>query len=255
MHYTNYFKEIATTAKEEGIYIGMGNPNGKILIIGKELAIDEEKEKHVSDKTIKRNPADWVYNIENPQEEIPNCVSNENLNLFNPLFPYKGMEKKQQPAGHTWRKYQLLYETLSDTESEIYTFYENFFISELNQIPSKYSSLQNSELRAIWIKKRIEVLFKTDFFQSFPIVIVASGHYPREHNIDLCELFDIDFIPPTRHVDDNTAQWYNLHKSKSKTHPKLLIHTRQLSMDVTNRLIEEIANEIKLFCKENKIAL
>ena len=46
MHYTNYFKEIATTAKEEGIYIGMGNPNGKILIIGKELAIDEEKEKH-----------------------------------------------------------------------------------------------------------------------------------------------------------------------------------------------------------------
>jgi len=26
-------------------------------------------------------------------------------------------------------------------------------------------------------------------------------------------------------------------------------------MDVTNRLIEEIANEIKLFCKENKIAL
>ena len=52
MHYTNYFKEIATTAKDEGIYIGMGNPNGKILVIGKELAIDEEKGKHVSDKTL-----------------------------------------------------------------------------------------------------------------------------------------------------------------------------------------------------------
>jgi hypothetical protein len=114
MHYTNYFKEIARTAKDEGIYIGMGNPNGKILVIGKELAIDEEKEKHVSDKTLKRNPADWVYNIENPQEEIPNCESNEKLSLFNPLFPYKGMETKQQPAGHTWRKYQLLYEELSD---------------------------------------------------------------------------------------------------------------------------------------------
>jgi len=255
MEYTNYFKEIVSLAYKEDLYVGMGNPNGKVLIIGKELAIDNYKENPVAEKTLKQNAADWQINVENPNNHIENCESNDDLNLFNPLYPYKGMGKNQQPTGHTWRKYQLLQEKLFEKKSNEYTFYNDFFITELNQIPSKYSKLQNKELRYNSIQKRIDLFLKSDFIQNFQVVIVACGHYPRENGVDICELFNIDYLPPTRHVDDNPKQWYNLHNNKSGNNPKLVIHTRQLSMDVTNKLIEEITKEISFFCEQNKIAI
>ena len=39
------------------------------------------------------------------------------------------------------------------------------------------------------VKNRISGLFKEDFFQSFPIVVVASREYVKQFNIDLSSLF------------------------------------------------------------------
>lgn len=255
MQYTNIFEKIVSASVEQGIYIGTGNPNAKILVIGKELGFDKEEDKELFEKTLQRNPIDWKLNIADPQRKIEICENNGTLDLFNPLYPYYGMEKKEQSAGHTWRKYQLLYEKLSDSKSNNYTFHENFFVTELNQNPSKYSHLQNKNLREISIEQRICSLFKSDFIQSFPIVIVSCGHYPREHGIDICDLFNVDYMPPTRHVNNDSKQWYNLHHNKLTDSPKLVIHTRHLSMNATNSLIENIAKEVTDFCEHNKIII
>lgn len=253
--YKDNFKEIVDLSVSEDLYIGMGNPNANLLIIGKELALDEDSQNPVIVKTNLQNAKDWRANINNPQMLIPNCENNSQITDFNPLYPYKGMKKKCQPFGHTWRKYQLLYECTTDSQSDEYTFYQGSFITELNQTPSKYSAIQINKIRANSIKKRVDLFFTSDFIQNFPIVIVACGHYPKENGVDLCEIFKVDFKSPTIHVDDDPKQWYNLHYSKDKDRPKMLIHTRQLSMNVSNNLIKMISNEIANFCKEYKIEI
>lgn len=253
--YKDKFKEIVDLSISKDLYIGMGNPNANLLFIGKELALDEDSQNPVVVKTNLHNAKDWRSNINNPQMLIPNCENDTRIADFNPLSPYKGMNKKSQPIGHTWRKYQLLYERLTDRQSDDYTFYQGAFITELNQIPSKYSAMQIKNVRADSIKKRVDLFFTSDFIQDFPVVIVACGHYPKENGVDLCEIFKVDFKSPTIHVDDDPKQWYYLHHSTDSKKPKLLIHTRQLSMNVSNNLIKMIANEIADFCKKFKIEI
>ena len=45
MNYPKIFTESVKECKENGTYIGTGNPNSKILIVGKETATDIEKHK------------------------------------------------------------------------------------------------------------------------------------------------------------------------------------------------------------------
>ena len=78
---------------------------------------------------------------------------------------------------------------------------------------------------------------------NFSIVLIACGHYPKNNNVDLCKLFNVEF-KETIHVNDNPKYWYNLHINKQGEEPKLLIHTVQLSGSITNKLLEEIADKI-----------
>jgi len=42
INYTSHFKEVLNLCKQNKLFLGLGNPNAKILIIGKEAAIDKE---------------------------------------------------------------------------------------------------------------------------------------------------------------------------------------------------------------------
>lgn len=85
-------------------------------------------------------------------------------------------------------------------------------------------------------------LFKYDFFQNFPIVILAVGHYVRDHHIDLQALFGVDFIEPTIQIGHH--YWINIHQQKPGNTPKLLLHTNQLSM-ISNELIDQLVEIVK----------
>ena len=78
-------------------------------------------------------------------------------------------------------------------------------------------------------------MFGEDFFQNFPVVIVAVGHYPKGYGIDLEELFGVKWTGETCPVG---KKWMNLHYNQQ--HTKLLIHTNQLSR-YTYGLIDNIA--------------
>ncbi|MBC7523705.1 MAG: hypothetical protein H7239_04630 [Flavobacterium sp.] len=121
MNYSNEFIDIVLKSKPNNLnnYIGTGNPNAKILIIGKECAVDLRQEFVQYEREIKENLINWKVNIENPSLVIENW--NGNSNFINPLFPYKGQkftiynDKKKSGKGgtsKTWYYYQKLYNRL-----------------------------------------------------------------------------------------------------------------------------------------------
>jgi hypothetical protein len=164
MNYSNEFKDIVEFSVNNGInYIGKGNPNAEILIIGKELALDQNDTIAIN-KTSEQNALDWKINIENPNYEIEDW--NENFTLFNPLIPYKGMGFNPKKPAETWRKYQSLHDNIFNKKSKTYNFYENIFITELNANPSKFSNLQEKEKRRLSIDERKNNFFNSDFTQN-----------------------------------------------------------------------------------------
>ena len=105
MNYNENFKK----AIKLNTYLGTGNPNSKILVVGKEVATDVEEglDKNLETQNLisfNNNCNDWKKNINEQisQENIPNWNGNEN----NPLYAFKGAVIKKE--GHTWRKYQKL---------------------------------------------------------------------------------------------------------------------------------------------------
>ena len=61
MEYSNEFKDLIACTKDTKDFIGYGNPNAKILIIGKEEALDIEKEcgKEIYEIAVKTNWEKW----------------------------------------------------------------------------------------------------------------------------------------------------------------------------------------------------
>lgn len=238
MNYTEQFKKVT----ELNTYIGTGNPNSKILIIGKEVATDVENgtNKNLEQKNLiayNKNLTDWMNNIETgiTQSDIPNWNIENNEN--NPLYAFKGVEINKE--GHTWRKYQKLYNFIfGEQDKNILNFQEQFFITEMSVLPSKTTKeAQKKDEFKIKLKERKEIFLKTKFIQDFPIVILACGDYINGK--ELTDIFKVDFIEQK----GTERQHYWIHRNKNK----LVIHTRQLSANVSNDLLSGIANEIKEF--------
>ncbi len=195
------------------------------------------------------NAQKWQMNIEANQNE-------ESINKWevkpqqnNPLFPFKGMMLNKQNEGHTWRKYQKLHDlifngTMNPDTNREYDFHRNFFISELNNSYSKSTVDANKGS----IPGRKEFIDAHAFFKSFPIVLLACSNYISGG--ELKQIFGVEFIKEKG--IGNQKFW--IHFSQSDN-PKLVIHTRQLSMNVSNKLIRELADEIKSFAEVKEIVL
>jgi hypothetical protein len=256
MEYPEIFVKKAKECKETETYIGTGNPNSKILIVGRETAIDIENkanrdEHYVRFQTenfqdFKENAIKWDLNIKNNVEvnSIPNWIGGIDSPLTsNPLFPYKSLHPKELKEGQTWSKYQKLHDLIflndltSLKEKEI-DFHNNFFLTEMNSSPAKFT--RDADKSGIPNRKRF--LKESDFFQNFPIVILACGNYIKGNEIE--DIFNVSF-DKQRGVQKKQLFWTHYNSDKTK----LVIHTRQLSSDVSGDLLIEIANEARNFLK------
>lgn len=259
MIYTEKFKELVKYCSENGLYIGTGNPNAKIVIIGKECAIDTTSKKGEEQykREIENNPSDWDTNL-----------TNVDFSKYNPLYPYKGQLCKKRSetkkgirggggTSATWYNYQKLFNQIcpKHANTDTINFHEHCFITELNEVTAKTSGDVHKEEREKSIQGRKQLL-KEKFFQEFPIVIVAAGHYPREFKINLVEMFKADFAENESVKKSNNLgkYWINIHRNEALPSPRLLIHTNQLSMP-SNDLIVAIAKECKDFAKKFDIKL
>src|SRR5690606_7824546 len=133
----------------------------------------------------------------------------------------------------TWYNYQKIADKLfnNNVKSSIINFQEHMFISELNQESAKYSHLIAKEKRGQSIAKRKQ-LFETSYFREFQITIVAVGHYVRDFNVNLEELFGVVYSPELSAVHSKGLknEFINIHFDSIEKPTRLLIHTNQLSM-------------------------
>jgi hypothetical protein len=201
-------------------FIGFGNPNAKILILGKEKGFDKSNLKQLEYESI-NNPKEWDNYIKNNIKTNKNKFY-ESENYINAFFPYLTKNK----SGHTWNKYHTLlnyiYTTIPKFENE---FFEYAFLSEINFVPSKYSEIKRFDNH-----ERLNML-SSDFFKSFEVIILACGSYLKKEQIE--NLFNVSYSDSILKKRENIHTYHNSNQ--------LLINTRQLSMDASNELLIKIA--------------
>lgn len=236
MDYSKEFKDLIACTKDTEDFIGYGNPNAKILIIGKEEGFDIKKEENniIYNQASKGNWKGWEEVIGNPSITPDSIPVWKDSGKFCPLYPWKGDDL---PKG-TWTNYQELINRLypEADAGKMTTFHQYAFITEFNDLPSKTSKRKDSKVQER-ITHRCENVLNHPFYKSFPIVIAACGHYVRDYNINLEELFNqkhIEFKPVKK------SAWLNIHKKDNR----ILIHTRQLS----NSFSPELINCITDYC-------
>ena len=207
-------------------YIGFGNPNSEILILGKEKGFNiEENETQTFYESI-NNPKEWLFYVKN---NVPFTLENKYINsgFYNNCFiPYI---QKINKSGHTWNKYgKLIQEIYPNEEFENNLFLKKCFISEINHFPSKTSKIYNYDF-----ENRLNFL-KSDFYKNFRVIILACVNYLKRKKIE--EIFEVNY-------KDN----FSLPRKKLiiyENKNRILINTRQLSFDTSNSYISEIASKI-----------
>ena len=225
---------------EKGInnfYIGTGNPNSKILIIGKESAI--ETNDFQSFEWYGNNAKDWKNHIENKTCEILEYHVDEK----HPL--------RKSWGKNTWSKYQKLSDYILEKETESFKvdFLNHIFTSEINDSPSKTTSKADKTN----ISSRKEILKASEFIQNFPVIVLACSNYITndENSREINDIFEVEYIGNEIGTKFYSAgNWYFLHYNKDRT--KLVIHTRQLSTNVNNELLKDLAEIIRKHLTERK---
>lgn len=207
-------------------YVGFGNPNSDMLILGKEKGFDTNNKEQLYFESIK-NPSEWSYYVDKEVTFNKERYYETSEHYLNAYYPYSGKMK----SGHTWSKYSKLTSGLLNNSglTENNSFLEHVFISEINHEPSKYS-----KIRQFNFQTRIDFL-KNDFYKSFKTTIIGCGNYLPKKSIE--DIFDVKF-----------------HECHSKPREKLLVFkngerklilTRQLSMDVKNEFIARLVHHLK----------
>ncbi len=215
----------------EDTYLGIGDyENAEILFVGKEGSNENKSEKEVS------FAKDWTDFLKG---ETP------------PRYRYRNDFK----GGATWKKYQALHNVIfpehRNSASDEINFLERIFATEMNSSFCKDTAkAQKQPDFDSRLEERKERFFKTDFVQSFPVVVLACHNYINKEEI--CSIFGVEHYKDVDEVRSKSGRrvfpfsiYYNA------AHTKLVIHTCQLSGAIPNRLLEEIGNRIREFIHKN----
>ena len=271
------FDQLLKAAQVSNEYVGCGNPNASILIIASEPAIAPDEERY--EWEMAKNNEKWL--TEGVAETIVHDGVIDDISKFSPRFPYKGQkysvrsEVKKDEVTHirsvagtsrTWYNYQKLLDLVrgvNRSKAELLDFHDWCFTSELNTCCAKKSSEVDEEGRRLSIAKRAgksNGFFSSDFFQGFPIVIVASGNYVHRYRdvFSVGELFGFPadckrvMSVPTRKGGRN---WHLDIYTRQGDSPKLLICCTHFANRMSEEYMKAIASTIREFCAENKIQI
>lgn len=219
-------------AKEQ--ICGAGNHNSNILLVGNE---------HYSETPID----DWRYYLKSNYDY---CAKTKSWSNFN--------------KSKTWLYYQKLIDAaLPNRLKPVVRGERNFegdaFTTELNSEAKPSSSIKREGLKER-VESRLELFKKSDFIQSFPVVVLACGSYltnrVEKGVTQINDTFDVKFDeelnkegePEGWHKSEKGKLWFTTHHSKDKK--KLVIHTWQFSLKYTCHedrewLINEMASVIR----------
>ena len=162
-------------------FIGYGNPDADILIIGQEVADDKESKNYK--EFYAPNQSQWKVTIEN------NCLPQ--TEKFVPSFPFKTQKATIRSgdgnSGATWYWYQRLHDQIypdaKDPNGNI-NFFERIFITELNGEPRKNHKDKQENIKS-QIAKRFDIMRETkSFWSHFKVVLFLCGSYSEAIDVD-----------------------------------------------------------------------
>lgn len=234
MERNELFKKFIDDCKKARQICGAGNPNANILLIGQE---------HYAPKPI-INEEDWEKYLD---DNYRYCESRTSWVVDN--------------KSKTWYYYQKLVENSIGYESKrskTKDFEEFAFTTELNNEVKPSSRIegedknQRREKREQLHKRiaqRLELFKRSDFIQSFPVIVLACGPYivnrKEKGVLQINDTFNVVFdqesneegIPIGWHKKGR--MWFATHHNP-KDCTKLVIHTCQFSR-VDKELLTEMA--------------
>lgn len=271
------FVQLLKATQENNEYVGCGNPNASILIIASEPAIATDEERYKWEMA--ENNKKWL--TEGVAETIVHDGVIDDISKFSPRFPYKGQkysvrsEVEKDEVTHirsmagtskTWYNYQKLLDLVrgvNRSKADLLDFHDWCFTSELNTCCAKKSSEVDEEGRRSSIAKRAgksNRFFSSDFFQGFPIVIVASRNYVHRYRdvFSVGELFGFPadskrvMSVPTRKGGRN---WRLDIYTRQGDSPKLLVCCTHFANRMSEEYMKAIASMIRDFCADNNIKI
>lgn len=200
---------------EDHLFIGFGNPNASILVIGKECA--------TRDLNYDENLRLWRLIADG--KPVGDAVS--------PQKAHAGQYCHQGKGGtsDTWLSYQRLVDEIRGvapkTRDESLDFLDHCFVTELHDKPSK--SEENDKGKLSRIETRIEQLFNDPFWRTFDRIIVAAGGYPARYDRRgrLPHLLGFDDDGHRKVI--SRGYWYDARRSVGDDGERIMIYTRQLS--------------------------
>jgi len=214
-------------------FIGYGNPNSDILIIGKEKGFNYSDNNYNQFYNESFNNCFYWKDLLSKQMEVS---YDESFN--NPIHPYSLKPNVLSP-GHTWRKYCQIVSKIKSLElgfDKENSFLNHCFITEMNHVPSKTSKGRHAVLNRNSYQKRIELLEDEFFKKTFKYVINTAKAYETigltERLFDLAWSFDC-YISADKKI---LSHFFSNGEKKGVVTCQMSGSTRHLSTESINKL-------------------
>ena len=223
---------------DDSFIIGSGNPDSILLFVGREPSGDAFNTNtlgHYLDNCNKGVTDEWTRFRE--KDEQRNLVDE------------KSFWNKPQSC---WNRYQALcdyiYPEKKKNRKDIYDFEEMVFCTEMNGSWSE----KTKDAPRDTLETRKNIFFRDPYFDRFKVIVLACGNYIKNSSNEPTER-EIDNI---FHVTFGKEYYYSLnnkfwtHYNPEKT--RLVIHTRNLSNGVSNKMLFEMGQLIRNFINTKK---
>lgn len=196
MEYCKGFQRLVYDEKWDEDFIGYGNPDADILILGQEAACKEGSKDW--EKFYQPNRFQWEQILLSGKEIEPrnwDGISEYSFpDFFNPSFPFYRQKNtirryvKNKATGEatsnggtssTWYWYQRLISYVYPNDSGYVDMFDHIFISELNgHARPNHRTKQDVENN---IRHRLDIMRATNYYWShFKVVIFACGKYSEK---------------------------------------------------------------------------
>ena len=221
----NHFQNLLQSNPDQ--YIGYGNPAAEICFVGKEATGMLPLQCGLGSTNY------WLTSL--PMFFDRNKSDDPNSPIWK--------------EGHTWNKYQKLHDAIFPERKAMpgaMNFEQRVFVTEMSAMPATTTAAgKNADGFEEQLAHRKQSFFAHPYFKEFKVIVLACSDYivnfGDRREIDT--LFDVTFdIDGGAHeVGPQNSFWVH-HSPDGK---RLVIHTRQLSGAVSDRLIEEMGNVIR----------
>ena len=242
------FIDLVYSAENQQNYIGMGNPNARILIIGREPAHDlqskKEDKKLLAEKDYERdqilNKPNWKNLIED--KPLSGVLWKGRVEVCNPRRPFPNQKCLRADGNNdgtatTWIWYQKLVDLILGREYDrrlyslrLLDFHDFCFHTDISSAAAKNLATTNKDAKTASVEERSRELFSHPFFRQFPIVILGIGTDVGQYvSLAWCDKvlgFPTHEVEKAYNADEKEPMlWVN---RDTKGH-RILLHTQCLS--------------------------